>query len=745
VTVADDNSLGGTVGYSPADGFGAGNDVQDNFFNQSGGSITGSSGDDIIVNGTTSGVTLTGGAGNDVLFGNSGSDILIGGAGADILTGGSGSDTFRYVSGDTAITIGGSGDNGTIKGYDVIKDFAPTGASADVLDLPGTLAAATSTTGTDGTNSTLTIGGLQISSHAISNGIITFSTTAVFGTALSLTTTAGVAAVVDYLEHNNIGALKVVAFTATINGTTHTYVYEQVGSAPSAANDILIDLQGVTLTAGGTSLATLVGNSHVAPAGSSGEAINLALTETPTDHVGPVSLTIGGVPSGWTLSEGIQNSDGTWSVVTHDVASLSITSLEGYTGALVLQVSETWTNADGSTGTAYVSDNVEAYAKGAPIFAWSGDDTLTASSGDDTLVFANKIGTDVVHHFDTVHDKIDLIGFAGISSFADVQAHLGTDAAGNAVITLGDGQTITLNGVRAASLTADDFLFNQTPVTHNTGDMVLSDGALLPMSGDLDNTGAIHINSTGSETDFEIIQHGLRLLGGGEVTLSDSSENVIFGSDPDVTLTNVDNTISGAGQIGDGQMTLVNEGTIVATGHNALVVDTGDHAVINTGTLEATGSGGLVVHSDIANDGTLWANGGNITLDGDVSGSGSARISGTGSLEIGGAFNERIVFDDSAAGTLKLDHASDFSGVLSGFDGNDTIDLSGILGGSATFSFAENADGTGGVLSVTDGAHSANIAFSGQYNVADFHISADSGNHALVQLEHQIQQLTAAA
>jgi hypothetical protein len=161
--------------------------------------------------------------------------------------------------------------------------------------------------------------------------------------------------------------------------------------------------------------------------------------------------------------------------------------------------------------------------------------------------------------------------------------------------------------------------------------------------------------------------------------------------------------------------------------------------------MEATGSGGLVVHSDIANDGTLWANGGSLTLDGDVSGTGSARISGTGSLEIGGAFNERIVFDDSAAGTLKLDHASDFSGVLSGFDGNDVIDLSGILGANATLSYAENAQGTGGVLSVTDGSHTANIAFSGQYAASDFHVGADSGNHALVQLEHQIQQLTAAA
>ena len=55
----------------------------------------------------------------------------------------------------------------------------------------------------------------------------------------------------------------------------------------------------------------------------------------------------------------------------------------------------------------------------------------------------------------------------------------------------------------------------------------------------------------------------------------------------------MDNTISGAGQLGEGQMTLVNAGAIIATGTNALVIDTGANAVINSGTLEAVGSGGL--------------------------------------------------------------------------------------------------------------------------------------------------------
>ncbi|HWR81452.1 MAG TPA: VWA domain-containing protein, partial [Pseudomonas sp.] len=73
--------------------------------------------------------TLTGGAGNDILYGQGGNDTLIGGAGDDLLIGGSGNDTFVWKSGDT--------------GSDVVKDFNnPSGLSGgqDVLDLSELLA-----------------------------------------------------------------------------------------------------------------------------------------------------------------------------------------------------------------------------------------------------------------------------------------------------------------------------------------------------------------------------------------------------------------------------------------------------------------------------------------------------------------------------------------------------------------------------------------------------------------------------
>src|SRR5260370_12177416 len=149
--------------------------------------------------------------------------------------------------------------------------------------------------------------------------------------------------------------------------------------------------------------------------------------------------------------------------------------------------------------------------------------------------------------------------------------------------------------------------------------MTISYGAILPLSGVIDNTGSIALNSTGDETDLQLIEHGIHLGGGGQVILSDNAENVITGTVSDVTLTNVDNTISGAGHLGDGVMILVNEGSIIATGTNSLDIDTGTNAVTNTGTLEATGTGGLVIHIDVCNNsdsfhpGLILAKGGNIT------------------------------------------------------------------------------------------------------------------------------------
>src|SRR5262249_5066020 len=150
----------------------------------------------------------------------------------------------------------------------------------------------------------------------------------------------------------------------------------------------------------------------------------------------------------------------------------------------------------------------------------------------------------------------------------------------------------------------------------------------------------------------------------------------------------------GAGQLGAGHMTLVNEGTIIATGSHAMVIDTGANVVTNTGTLEAIESGRLIVNSDVANSGLIWAHGGNITVNGAVTGSGSAMIDGTATLGFGAASSVDITFAADAAGTLTLKDAADFTGTISGFSSNDQIDLTNISYSIASAYNATYSSGT---------------------------------------------------
>ena len=171
---------------------------------------------------------LNGGQGDDILIGNGGNDTLNGGAGSDILVGGAGNDTFVVLSGNSPAVIGGSGNNGTISGFDVITDFS---TSSDILDLQGHLCRGEyrqcrrRRLQSDNRRRDSKIAFHNERHYQVRRYEYVFTTGAYFDSA------ANVAAVVDYLQHNNLGSAgATVAFTATINSVTHTFIYEQVGS-----------------------------------------------------------------------------------------------------------------------------------------------------------------------------------------------------------------------------------------------------------------------------------------------------------------------------------------------------------------------------------------------------------------------------------------------------------------------------------------------------------------------------------
>ncbi len=462
---------------------------------------------------------------------------------------------------------------------------------------------------------------------------------------------------------------------------------------------------GTLVSATSNATSTIADNNDSNPAGVAGSEVNLGLAATaPPDPGSLVTVTVADLPSGWSLKGGVQVADHIWTVQSSDLQSLAVTTSSASLGAVVLQVSESWINPDGTIGSALIADNVESYAVGSPIFALAANDYLTGSGGSDEFVFAQPIGHDVIYSFDVASDKIDLVGFAGFSSFSDITAHLSDDGAGNTVLTLGPDQTVTLHGVSAASLSASDFEFDQQTVLINSADIIIGDGAKLPLSGMIENTGLIELNSTGEETNLQLIQSGATLHGSGQIVLSDSDANIISGTSSSVTLNNQDNTISGAGQLGNGELSLINSGTIDATGTHALVIDTGANMVLNSGLLEASGSGGMTVVSSIANSGILWAHGANLTVEGAVSGDGIAKIDGGGTLDFESSSTASVVF--AGPGELILQDPTHFSGIISDSGGSmtptDLIDVAGFDTG-ALVSYSGTT--SGGIVTISEAGH----------------------------------------
>jgi len=112
-------------------------------------------------------------------------------------------------------------------------------------------------------------------------------------------------------------------------------------------------------------------------------------------------------------------------------------------------------------------------------------------------------------------------------------------------------------------------------------------------------------------------------------------------------------------------------------------------------------------------------------------------MDGVATLEFGAASTAKVTLDAAATGTIVLHDSFDFSGVVSGFNGDDHLDLLDVaFGAGTTASYVANQAGTGGTLSVTDGVHTANITLLGQYDPAGFQTEADKNTGTLISYHH---------
>lgn len=133
----------------------------------------------------------------------------------------------------------------------------------------------------------------------------------------------------------------------------------------------------------------------------------------------------------------------------------------------------------------------------------------------------------------------------------------------------------------------------------------------------------------------------------------------------------------------------------------------------------------LTVAGALTNGGTLEAIGGLLTVNGAVAGAGQAEIAG-GTLYLRQAFSQNVVFNGKA-GELELGKSQGYAAAISGFSktGATSLDLRDIAftgAGEATFS----GTATSGLLTVTDGTHTATITLIGDYLGSSFLAASDS-------------------
>jgi hypothetical protein len=132
--------------------------------------------------------------------------------------------------------------------------------------------------------------------------------------------------------------------------------------------------------------------------------------------------------------------------------------------------------------------------------------------------------------------------------------------------------------------------------------------------------------------------------------------------------------------------------------------------------------------SNLINDGFVEVQSGSLKIGSanGVAGTGTVQIDAGVTLEFAsGVSSGQTVTFNSTTGILKLDQAEKFNGVVSGFgtaDGtqahSDQIDLADINHRSANFQ--EQFDATSDTLTVTDGANTAVIQFSGSVGPLKF-------------------------
>ncbi len=220
----------------------------------------------------------------------------------------------------------------------------------------------------------------------------------------------------------------------------------------------------------------------------------------------------------------------------------------------------------------------------------------------------------------------------------------------------------------------------------------------------VENGGVDYIFSHGSASNTTVNDGGVELVFNGGKAISTVVENGgiqgVFGAASKTTLSG-------------GEQDVLSGGTASDT-------------IVKNGGVEYVEDGGKAI-------GTVIHNGGQEIVESGGTANGATISGGTLEFKNGAIAGSNVI--TFVGGTLKLDDSFDFSGLIAGFAKPDQIDLKDIsfISGKTSETFILLGTGVDiGTLTVSDGTHTADIAFLGHYVTANFNLASDGHGGTLV-------------
>jgi phosphodiesterase/alkaline phosphatase D-like protein len=652
-----------------------------------------------------------------------GSTVILGlpGAGSVTINGG----TLTTQSGG-AITASGTGGGVTLNGLTISTGSTFTVADGQTATLGGTITNE-GTIALDGVSPslnttlnisgpvTLTGGGTVTMTNFIRNYIVKGYNPQNLGSLTNVDNTiegSGQIANLDQLV--NEGTIRANQPTAlSIHSATGGMIVTNTSTIEATGGGSLV-MAGLTNNSGGTILATGAGSAiQLGNPGEFSETVNGGTLTTQNGGVISGSGLGGGAAlNGVTISSGSTYTllDGQSTTLKGTITNNGTIALDSTGDPTTLSISGPVTLPGG--GMITMSSNSQNFITGGTT------DTLTNAAGD-TIQGAGQIAglAQLINQ-----GTIDANQSQGLEIHSNVATAVNTgtlEATGGASLlmaglTTNTGGTILATGAGSAIQLGNPGEFSETvtggTLETNTGGVItgsgvaggatlsgvtinagstytLLDGQSTTLQGTITNNGTIALNSTGDATTLAI-SGSVTLTGGGSVTLSNHFQNLITGGG--ATLTNVDNTIQGAGQI-NGLADLVNQATIDANQPSGLLQST-VATINNSGTIEATGGGALQMQqvvNDTSANATIEATGMGSTIILGVAGAGSVTVNG-GTLTTGNG--GIITSQPGTSGTLSGVTISTGSTVTVG--DSQTILLQNTITNNGTIALNSTGDAT---------------------------------------------------